>query len=128
MHCCSVTGKVVELGKALKVCLTASCTHPLGWLVSLTEGLPLPGHKGEALSCGLQSPRRTGEPPRNSGGVRSVDCLWSLLPGQLCCHVLCTVSAAVFILSAASVSSRASPHQLFQGASTACCFACASPR
>lgn len=61
-------------------------------------------HKCESLSAGLQ--RRVGEQsPKNLRSIGSVDCLWPLLPGQLCCHVFCMVSAAIFVLSAVSISS-----------------------
>lgn len=61
-------------------------------------------HKCESLSAGLQ--RRVGEQsPKNLRSIGSVDCLWPSLPGQLCCHVFCMVSAAIFVLSAVSISS-----------------------
>lgn len=93
------------MGKALKVCSTAFCTQHSGMASEPEKGVakcPVkdswPGHKGESLSSGLQ--RRT--------CVGSADCLWPSLPGQLCCHVFCTVSAAVFVPCVVSISSLGS--------------------
>lgn len=107
-----MSATVVELGKALKVCSSGSCAQHSGMASEPERGVaerptkdPWPGHKGESLSGWLRRQRRVREPPKNIRGTGSGDCLRPSLPGQLCCHVFCTVSAAVLVPSAVSISS-----------------------